>query len=137
MRDLLARHRPIAASMHVARRKTGHMAEKLSRHRPISLFVFVADWRENGIHFMSNARNTNSSKVLYFAHRKATSKPEKPSRSKRNGGILYFAHGEGRSRESCISSGICIKNRQAYQPAEGWAIINRHLDTISAYIHRH
>ena len=47
--------------------------------------------------FMSNARSTNSSKVLYFAHRKATSKPEKPSRSKENGAILYFAHGDGYS----------------------------------------
>ena len=44
---------------------------------------------------MSNARNTNSSKVLYIAHKKATSKPEKPSRSKENGAILYFAHGVG------------------------------------------
>ena len=47
--------------------------------------------------FMSNARSTNSSKVLYFAHRKATSKPEKPSRNKENGAILYFAHEEGKS----------------------------------------
>ena len=47
--------------------------------------------------FMSNARSTNSSKVLYFAHRKATSKPEKPSRSKENGAVLYFAHGVGKS----------------------------------------
>jgi hypothetical protein len=100
--------------MHVARMKTGHMAEKRSRHRRIALSVYVADERENGIHFMSNARNTNSSKVLYFAHRKATSKPEKPSRSKENGDILYFAHEEEISRGSRIStSGICIKNRQA------------------------
>ena len=46
MRDFLARHRPIAASMHVARRKTWHMAEKRSRYRPIALFVYVADGRE-------------------------------------------------------------------------------------------
>ena len=85
--------------MHVARRKTGHVEEKLSRHRRIGVFVYVADEREYGIHFMSNARSTNSSKVLYFAHRKATSKPEKPSRSKENGAILYFAHGEGKSVE--------------------------------------
>ena len=94
----LPRHRPIAASMHVARRKTGHVEEKLSRHRWIEGFVYVADEREYGRHFMSNARSTNSSKVLYFAHRKATPKPEKSSRSKENGAILYFAHEEGRIR---------------------------------------
>ena len=42
MRDFLARHRPIAAFMHVAHRKTGHMAEKLSRQRWIGVFVYVA-----------------------------------------------------------------------------------------------
>ena len=86
--------------MHVARRKTGHVEEKLSRHRWIVGFVYVADERgKYGMSFMSNARSTNSSKVLYFAHRKATSKPEKPSRSKGNGAILYFAPGEGKSVE--------------------------------------
>ena len=83
--------------MHVAHRKMGHKAGKGLRHRRIVGFVCVADEREYGTHFMSNARSTNSSKVLYFAHRKATSKPEKPSRSKENGDILYFAHGVGKS----------------------------------------
>ena len=38
----IPRHRPIAASMLVARRKTGHMEEKRSRDRWIGVFVCVA-----------------------------------------------------------------------------------------------
>ena len=96
----LPRHRPIVAFMHVARRKTGHVEEKLARHRRIVGFVYVADEREYGTHFMSNAQNTNSSKVLYFAHRKARYRAGNRPRHRWIGVLVFVARGRVPSARS-------------------------------------